>query len=82
MKMSTESSEPGGTEKMKDETTTVRRRLADRRKGETDWSLVDALTDQEIEATVADDPDAAPLLDEEFWENAELLSGGSRLRSR
>ena len=67
---------------MKDETTTVRLRLSDKRKGETDWSLVDALTDQEIEAAVADDPDAAPLLDAEFWENAELLTGASRRRSR
>jgi uncharacterized protein (DUF4415 family) len=54
-------------------TTTVRRRQGDRRRGETDWARVDALTDQEIEAAVAEDVDAAPLLDEEFWKGAELM---------
>ncbi len=58
---------------MERETTNVSRRLGHRRKGKTDWAQVDALTDQEIEAAVADDPDAAPLLDEEFWEHAELV---------
>ncbi|MDP9348935.1 MAG: BrnA antitoxin family protein [Gemmatimonadota bacterium] len=57
----------------KETTTTVKRRLGDRRRGETDWDRVDALTDQEIEAAVADDADAAPLLDEEFWKGAELV---------
>jgi len=64
---------------MKDEDTTlVRRRLADRRRGETEWARVDALTDQEIEAAVAEDPDAAPLLNEEFWANAELVIPAGR----
>ena len=59
---------------MKRETTTnVRRRLGDRRKGETDWTRVDALTDQEIAASVADDADAPPLLGDDFWEGAELV---------
>lgn len=58
---------------MERETTIVSRRLGERRKGETDWARVDDLTDQEIEAAVADDADAAPLLDEEFWEHAELV---------
>lgn len=40
---------------------------------ETDWARVDALTDEEIEAAIADDPDAAPILDEEFWKNARLV---------
>jgi uncharacterized protein (DUF4415 family) len=34
---------------------------------------VDALTDGEIERAIADDPDAAPVLDEAFWRNAEIL---------
>ena len=38
-----------------------------------DWKRVDALTDAEIEQAIADDPDAAPLLDEVFWRNAEIL---------
>lgn len=54
-------------------TTAVRRRLGDRRRGETDWERVDALTDQEIEAAVAEDADAAPLLDDGFWQDAELV---------
>lgn len=57
----------------KETTTTVKRRLGDRRRGATDWERVDALTDQEIEAAVAGDADAAPLLDEEFWKGAELV---------
>lgn len=51
----------------------VRRRLEDRRRGSTDWAREDALTDAEIEAAVADDPDAASLLDEEFFRAAELV---------
>jgi uncharacterized protein (DUF4415 family) len=39
---------------------------------------VDALTDQEIEAAVANDPDAVPLLDEDFWENADLIMPAGR----
>jgi hypothetical protein len=61
-----------------DDSTLVRRRLADRRSGETDWGRVDALTDREIEAAVADDPDAAPGLDEEFWADAELVTPPGR----
>jgi uncharacterized protein (DUF4415 family) len=64
---------------MKRETTTsVRRRLADRRAGETDWARVDSLTDQEIAAAASSDPDAAPLLDAEFWEGAELVMPDGR----
>jgi uncharacterized protein (DUF4415 family) len=39
---------------------------------------VDALTDEEIEAAVAADPDAPPLLDEEFWANAQLVMPAGR----
>ena len=38
-----------------------------------DWERVDALTDEEIDRAIADDPDAAPVLDESFWRNAEIL---------
>ena len=34
-------------------------------RGKTDWARVDALTDEDIEAAVRDDPDAAPILSEE-----------------
>jgi uncharacterized protein (DUF4415 family) len=38
-----------------------------------DWARVDALSDEEIDRAIADDPDAAPVLDESFWRNAEIL---------
>jgi uncharacterized protein (DUF4415 family) len=39
--------------------------------GETDWDRVRALTDEDIAAAVADDPDAAPIdLD---WSEAEVV---------
>ena len=38
-----------------------------------DWTRVDALTDEEIDRAISDDPDAAPVLDESFWRNAEIL---------
>ncbi|MQA92948.1 MAG: hypothetical protein GEU90_22500 [Gemmatimonas sp.] len=38
-----------------------------------DWARVDALTDVDIDRAIADDPDAAPVLDEAFWRNAEIL---------
>jgi len=38
-----------------------------------DWGRVGALSDEEIERAIADDPDAAPVLDEAFWRNAEIL---------
>ncbi len=38
-----------------------------------DWDRVSALTDAEIEQAIADDQDAAPILDDAFWRNAEIL---------
>ena len=40
-------------------------------RGQTDWERIDALTDGEIEAAVASDPDAE-LLDEAFWARARV----------
>lgn len=37
------------------------------------WSAFDALTDEDIARAVAEDPDAAPTLGEEFWKNAKLV---------
>ena len=31
------------------------------------------MTDADIERAVADDPDAAPILDKEFWKNAVVV---------
>lgn len=38
-----------------------------------DWERVEALTDEDIERAIADDPDAAPVLDQAFWRNAQIL---------
>lgn len=38
-----------------------------------DWERVDALTDADIDQAIADDPDPAPVLDDAFWRNAEIL---------
>jgi uncharacterized protein (DUF4415 family) len=41
------------------------------RKGKTDWAAVDALTDEQIEEAVRNDPDAVPL---DFnWDDAVLV---------
>ena len=39
----------------------------------TDWDRVRKLTDEEIAAAVASDPDAPPLLDAEWFRNARLV---------
>jgi uncharacterized protein (DUF4415 family) len=39
----------------------------------TDWARVRALTDADIAKAVADDPDAAPLLDDEWFKNARIV---------
>ncbi|MDX2121090.1 MAG: BrnA antitoxin family protein [Gemmatimonadota bacterium] len=39
----------------------------------TDWARVDRLTDADIAAAVAADPDAAPLLTEEWFRQAEWM---------
>jgi uncharacterized protein (DUF4415 family) len=39
----------------------------------TDWARVEALTDEDIARAVADDPDAAPLLDEAWFKKARLV---------
>ena len=42
----------------------------ERRKGETDWARLDALTDKEIEASIANDPDWS---DDWNWDEAILV---------
>jgi putative transcriptional regulator len=39
----------------------------------TDWARVDAMTDEDIERAVAEDPDAAPLLTDEQLARAEVV---------
>ena len=55
---------------MKDKNITVVSRH-DPRKGKTDWARVASLTDDEIAAAVASDPDAAPL--DIDWSQAVLI---------
>jgi uncharacterized protein (DUF4415 family) len=42
-------------------------------RAQTDWARVDALTDADIEAAVRDDPDAAPILDADWFASATLV---------
>jgi uncharacterized protein (DUF4415 family) len=51
----------------------VRYSLENLPKGQTDWKRVDKLTDEEIEAAIRDDPDAAPICDEQWFEKAQLV---------
>jgi uncharacterized DUF497 family protein len=49
----------------------VTRKWGDRRKGKTDWTRFDALTDEDIAKAVANDPDAAPI--DIDWSDAVLV---------
>ena len=53
--------------------TTVRRSSDDARPGRTDWDRLDRLTDADIAADVAADPDAAPITDAAWFRDAELV---------
>ena len=44
-----------------------------RGRSRTDWKRVAALTNRDIERALADDPDAAPLLDAEWFATARLV---------
>jgi uncharacterized protein (DUF4415 family) len=48
----------------------VKRSMMELKGGDTDWKRVDALTDEEIDAAIASDPDAAPIADEEWFRSA------------
>jgi len=50
----------------------IRRKWGERRKGKTDWARVDALTDKEIEASIANDPDWAEFKDID-WSKAVFV---------
>ena len=55
----------------KDSTKQKSRNSVDRPR--TDWARVDALTDEEIEESVRNDPDAPPIVDEEWFRTATLV---------
>jgi uncharacterized protein (DUF4415 family) len=64
------SSQRGAHHAKKDENSTIAS-PDDPRRGKTNWTEVDALTDKEIEAAVRNDPDAVPL---DFdWSEAVLV---------
>jgi uncharacterized protein (DUF4415 family) len=42
-------------------------------KGQTDWARLDAMTDEDIERAVAEDPDAPPFWTDEDWANAQRV---------
>ena len=46
---------------------------------ETDWAAIDAMTDEDIAAQVAADPDVAPILTDEEWEAARVQTIRRRL---
>jgi uncharacterized protein (DUF4415 family) len=47
--------------------------LDDMPPGKTDWARVRALTDADIAKAVAEDPDAAPLLDDAWFKTARIV---------
>lgn len=51
----------------------TRRSIDAPKPGRTDWARLDATTDADIAAAVADDDDAAPLLEEAWFENARVV---------
>ncbi len=53
--------------------TRVSRKQLAKMKDLTDWARVDALTDEDIERAVAEDPDAAPFWTDEDWANARIV---------
>ena len=57
---------------MKEKNITIVSRDAPRRKGKTDWKRLDALTDEEIEASIANDPDWQEFKDVD-WSDAVLV---------
>jgi uncharacterized protein (DUF4415 family) len=57
---------------MKEKNITIVSRDAPRRKGKTDWKRLDALTDEEIEASIANDPDWQEFKDVN-WSDAVLV---------
>ena len=64
---------------MKSEQRIVRMSLNDLKPGRTDWQALEALTDEDIERAIAEDPDAAPILDADWFRNAELVIPAAKI---
>ena len=59
----------------------IRRSLNSRQTGRTDWNKVDSQTDAEINEQVAQNPDAAPILTDEWLAQAEIVQPNKKLIS-
>ncbi len=64
---------------MKKEKHIVSVSAADLRPGRTDWARLKALTDEDIERAIAEDPDSAPPLDADWFRNAELVMPATKI---
>ena len=50
----------------------VKRSVKELKPGSSDWPALDAMTDEQIDRQIAADPDAASILDEEWFKNATV----------
>ena len=48
--------------------------------GKTDWARVEKLSNRNREKAIASDPDAAPLLDRQWFETAKLVMPKRKVR--
>jgi len=46
----------------------------------TDWTAIDAMTDEDIARQIAENPDAAPELTEDWFERATVMDGARVVR--
>jgi uncharacterized protein (DUF4415 family) len=51
----------------------VRRTPSARNGGKTNWARVGSIDDREIEAAIKSDPDAAPILDKQWFKTAKVV---------
>jgi uncharacterized protein (DUF4415 family) len=58
---------------MKNEKNIVTVSAGELKPGRTNWERLDALTDEDIERAIAEDPDSAPPLDADWFRHAELV---------
>lgn len=56
----------------------TRRSRSELRKGRTDWVRLRAMSDNDVAAAVADDPDAAPIVGRKWFETARLVMPADR----
>jgi uncharacterized protein (DUF4415 family) len=50
-----------------------RKSVSETKRHRTDWTEFDAITDEEIAASIREDPDVAPELDDEWFATATLV---------